>query len=97
MKLKRAEDGKSMNATIEEPATVRELTRYVEREHPRLRTSYNARREQLVVVGQPGRPEPPAVLREILGSSDFEMGAQTVASRGRWLGVINAADGGKHD
>jgi hypothetical protein len=84
-----------MSTIVEDPATVRELTRYVEREHPRLRTSYNARREQLVVVGQPGQPEPPAALHEVLGSSGFEMQAQTVASRGRWLGVVNAADDGR--
>jgi hypothetical protein len=83
-----------MSTIVEDPATIRELTRYVEREHPRLRTSYNARREQLVVVGQPGKPEPPAALREILGSSRFAVQAQTVASRGRWLGVVNAADHG---
>jgi hypothetical protein len=83
-----------MSTTVENPATIRDLTRYVEREQPCLRTSYNARREQLVVVGQPGKHEPPAALREILGSSGFEMEAQTVASRGRWLGVMNAADDG---
>jgi hypothetical protein len=49
-----------MSTAVEDPATVRELTRYVEHEYPRLSTSYNARREQLVVVGQPGKPEPPA-------------------------------------
>jgi hypothetical protein len=87
-----------MSASVEVPTSIRELTRYVEREHPQLRTSYNARCEQLVVVSQPGHPEPSAALREILASSDFEMGAQTVASRGRWLGVINASeDGGEHD
>lgn len=43
-----------------------------EREHPRLRTVLNDHHEQLVVVGQSGHPEPPAALREILGSSDFE-------------------------
>jgi hypothetical protein len=83
-----------MSTTVEDPATIRELTRYVEREHPRLSTAYNARCEQLVVVGQPGKPEPSAALREILGSSGFEMAAQTVDSRGRWLGVVNAADHG---
>jgi hypothetical protein len=83
-----------MSAAIEDPATIRELTRYVEREYPRLSTSYNARCEQLVVVGQPGRPEPPAALREIAASNGFEMEAQTGASRSRWLGVINAADNG---
>jgi hypothetical protein len=49
-----------MSTRVENPATIRDLTRYVEREHPCLRTSHNARREQLVVVGQPGKPEPPA-------------------------------------
>jgi cell division protein ZapA (FtsZ GTPase activity inhibitor) len=43
-----------MNTIVEDPATVHELTRYVEREHPCLRTSYNARCEQVVVVGQTG-------------------------------------------
>jgi hypothetical protein len=84
-----------MSAAVEDPATIRELTRYVEHEHPRLSTSYNARREQLIVVGQRGKPEPPAALREIIGSNDFEVQAQTVASRGRWLGVVNATDGGQ--
>jgi hypothetical protein len=82
-----------MNTIVENPASIRELTRYVEHEHPDLDTSYNARREQLVVVGRPGRPEPPAALREILGSSDFELRARAVASRGRWIGVVNGADG----
>ena len=77
-----------MSTAVEDPATVRELTRYVEHEHPALDTPDNARREQLVVVGQPGRPEPPAALREIIASNGFEMRAQTVASRSRWLGVI---------
>jgi hypothetical protein len=77
-----------MNATVEDPATVRELTRYVEHEHPDLSTSYNARCEQVVVVGHPGQPEPPAALREVIATNGFEMRAQTVASRGRWLGVI---------
>ena len=81
-----------MSTTVEDPATIRELTQYVEHEHPGLSTSYNARSEQLVVVGRPGKPEPPAALREILGSSQFELRAQTVASRGRWLGVVNAGD-----
>jgi hypothetical protein len=85
-----------MSATVEEPTTVRELTRYVEH-HTVLRTSYNARREQLVVVGKPGE-QPPIGLWEILGSSDFEMQTVTADSRGRWLGVINASeDGGQHD
>jgi hypothetical protein len=82
-----------MSAAVEDPATIRELTRYVEHEHPRLNTSYNARREQLIVVDQPGKPEPPAALRGIIASNDFEVQAQTVASRGRWLGVVNATDG----
>jgi hypothetical protein len=77
-----------MSSAVEDPATVRELTRYVEREYPRLSTSYNARCEQVVVVGQPGRPEPPAALREVVASNGFEVQAQAVASRGRWLGVI---------
>lgn len=80
-----------MSTTVKDPTSIRELTRYVEREHPRVSTSYNARREQLVVVGQPGKPEPPAALREILGSSAFELRAHAVASRARWLGVVNAA------
>jgi hypothetical protein len=84
-----------MSTIVEDPATIRELTRYVEHEHRDLSTSYNARREQLVVVGRPGKPEPPAALREAIASSDFEMEAQTVASRGRWLGVVNAADDGR--
>jgi hypothetical protein len=85
-----------MSTTVEDPATVRELTRYVERKHPRHRTSYNDRCEQLVIVGQPDKPEPPATLREILGSSAFELRAHAVTSRARWLGVVNAAaDGGE--
>jgi hypothetical protein len=83
-----------MSASVEEPANIRELTRYVEREHPRLRTLLNDQHEQLVVVGQPGHPEPPAALREVLGSSGFEMRAETADSRGRWLAVINTADDG---
>ena len=82
-----------MSAAVEDPASIRELTRYVEHEHPRLSTSYNAHREQLIVVGQSGKPEPPAALRVIIASNGFEVQAQTVASRGRWLGVVNAADG----
>jgi hypothetical protein len=81
-----------MSATVEDPASIRELTRYVEREHPRHRTSYNARREQLVIVGQPGKPEPPAALREIIASNDFELRAHAVAGRGRWVGVVNTED-----
>jgi hypothetical protein len=77
-----------MSSAGEDPTTVRELTRYVEHEHPDLSTSHNARCEQVVVVGQHGRPEPPAALREVVASNGFEMTAQTVASRGRWLGVI---------
>lgn len=83
-----------MSTTVEDATTIRELTRYVEREHPCLRTSYNARREQLVVVGQPGQPQPPAALREIIASGGFELRAHSVASRGRWVGVVNAADNG---
>jgi hypothetical protein len=81
-----------MNATVENPTTIRELTRYVEREHPRLRTLLNDQHEQLVAVEQPGHPEPPAALREILGSSGFELRARAVASRGRWLGVVTVGD-----
>jgi hypothetical protein len=81
-----------MSATVEDPTTIRELTRYVEREHPRLRTLLNDQYEQVVIVGQPGHPEPSAALREVLGSSSFEMQAETTDSRGRWLGVISAAD-----
>jgi hypothetical protein len=50
-----------MSATVEDPTTIRELTRYVEH-HTDLDTSYNARHEQVVVVGRPGNPESPAVL-----------------------------------
>ena len=81
-----------MSAAVEDSATIHELTRYVEHEHRDLDTSYNARREQLVVVGQPGNPEPPAALREVIDSSDFELRAHGVASRGRWIGVVNAGD-----
>jgi hypothetical protein len=84
-----------MSSAVEDPTTIRELTRYVEREYPRLSTSYNARCEQVVVVGRPGRPEPPAALREIIASNGFEVATQTVASRGRWIGVVNAADDGR--
>ena len=82
-----------MSTAVENPTTVRELTRYVEREYPRLSTSYNARCEQLV-VRQPGKPEPPAALRETIASNDFELRAHAMASRGRWLGVVNGADNG---
>ena len=81
-----------MSSTFETPATVCELTRYVEHEYPGHDTSYNDRHGQLVVVGQPGKPEPPAALREIIGSNQFELRAQAVADRGRWVGVVNAAD-----
>jgi hypothetical protein len=84
-----------MSTAVEDPATVRELTRYVEHEYPRLSTSFNTRCEQVVVVGQPGSPEPPAALREIITSNDFEVQAQTVASRGRWIGVVNLPDDGR--
>ena len=84
-----------MSSAVEDPTTIRELTRYVEHEHPDLSTSYNARCEQVVVVGRPGQPEPPAALRETIASNGFEMKAQTVASRGRWIGVINPADDGR--
>lgn len=85
-----------MSATFdfEDPTTVRELTRYVEHAHPDLRASYNDRHKQLIVVGQPGRPEPPAELREIIGGGRFELRAHAVADRGRWVGVVNAADDG---
>jgi hypothetical protein len=81
-----------MSSAVEDPVAVRELTRYVEHEHPDLSTSYNARCEQVVVVGRPGQPEPPAALREIIASNGFEVATQTVASHGRWIGVVNAAD-----
>lgn len=84
-----------MSSAVEDPATVRELTRYVERECPRLSTSYNARCEQVVVVGRPGQPEPPAALREIIAANGFEVATQTVASRGRWIGVVNLPDDGR--
>lgn len=77
---------------VEDPATIRELTRYVEREHPRCRTLLNDKHEQLVIVGQPGYPEPPAALREVLGSSGFEVQAKTADSRGRWIGVVTGDD-----
>ena len=85
-----------MSTTVEEPASIRKLTRYVEREHPDLRTSYNDRHEQVVIVGQPGYPEPSAALREIIASSGFELRAQAVADRRRWVGVVNAADHGSN-
>jgi hypothetical protein len=81
-----------MSTMVEDSTTIRELTRYVEREHPDLKTLLNDRHEQLVVVGQPGHPEPSAALREVLGSGQFQMQAETTDSRGRWLGVVNAAD-----
>jgi hypothetical protein len=81
-----------MSTAVEDPTTARELTRYVECEYPRLSTSYNARCEQVVVVSQPGRPEPPAALRKIIASNGFEVATQTVASRGRWIGVVNPPD-----
>jgi hypothetical protein len=84
-----------MSTTVEDPATVRELTRYVEHEYPDLSTSYNGRCEQVVVVGRPGQPEPPAALREVIASNGFEVATQTVASRGRWIGVVNATDDGR--
>jgi hypothetical protein len=84
-----------MSSAVEDPTTVRELTRYVEHEHPDLSTSHNARCEQVVVVGQHGRPEPPAALREVIASNGFEVATQTVASRGRWIGVVNATDDGR--
>ncbi len=87
-----------MSVTVEDPTTLRELLRYVEREHPDLSTSFDTRHSQLVVVGRPGQPEPPAALREILGSDRFELRAHAVADRSRWVGAINAADhGGEHD
>lgn len=76
---------------VEQPTTIRELLRYVEREHPDLRPAYNSGFGQVFVSGQPGQAEPPAALREILGTN-FE--TQTVASRGHWFGVVNAADDG---
>lgn len=85
-----------MSTTVANPTTIRELARYVEREHPDLSTSYNDQHKQLVVVGQPGHPEPSAALRETITSSGFEIGTQTVASRGRWLGVVTGPNGGKH-
>jgi hypothetical protein len=88
---RRDRGSRRMSIAIEDSATVRELTRYVEHEYPALSTSYNARCEQLVVVGQPGQPEPPA-LREIVATNGFEVATQTVASRGRWIGVVNVAD-----
>jgi hypothetical protein len=81
-----------MSSAVEDPATIRELTRYVEREYPRLSTSYNGRYGQVVVVGQPGQSEPPAALREVIAANGFEVATQTVASRGRWIGVVNTAD-----
>ena len=84
-----------MSSAVNDPATVRELTRYVEHEHPDLPTSYNGRRKQVVIVGQPGRPEPPAALREMVASNGFEVATQTDASRGCWIGVVNAADDGR--
>lgn len=80
-----------MSAVVEEPASIRELTRYVERELPNLKTLLNDQHEQLVVVGQPGA-KPPIGLWEILGGNSFEMQVKTTDSRGRWMGVTNAAD-----
>lgn len=80
-----------MSTTFETPTTIRELTRYIEREHPDLQPAYNSGFGQVFVSGQPGQAEPSAALREILGSN-FE--TQTVAIRGHWIGVVNAADDG---
>lgn len=83
-----------MSTTVENPATIYELTRYIEREHPQLKTSYNDRHEQVMIVGQPGKPEPPAALREIIGGERFEARTETVATRGRWIGVITGSENG---
>ena len=81
-----------MSSTFETPATVRELTRYVEREHPDLDTSFDARLDQLLVTGTPGRAEPPVALREILGSKHFEVQDEQVTGRKRWVAIVNFTD-----
>ena len=81
-----------MSTTVEQPTTVRELTRYVQDEHPSLDPSYHSSLDQLLVVGQPERPEPPAALREVLGSDQFEMQDQQVTGRAQWVAIVNAAD-----
>lgn len=69
-------------------ATISELAHYVETEHPKLRTLLNDRHRQLVIIGQPGHPEPPATFREAFGSSSFEIETETADDKGRWLAVV---------
>lgn len=82
-----------MSATFEEPTTVRALAQYVESEHPDLSPSYHGGLDQLLVVGQPGKPEPPTALREILGRGHFAIQDEQVTGRSRWVAIINPADG----
>lgn len=78
-----------MSAVVEEPASIHELTRYVEREHPDLRTVLNGQHEQLVAVGQPRHPELPAVLREVLAKSAFECRPKQPIVAGARLALSN--------
>ena len=81
-----------MNAAgVEQPTTVRELTRYVENGHPNLDPSYDAGLDQLLIVGQPGRAEPPAALREVLATGHFEIQDEQVTGRTRWVAIVNPA------
>jgi|AntDeeMetagen134_2_1112570.scaffolds.fasta_scaffold00268_2 hypothetical protein len=82
-----------MSTTVEDPTTVRELTRCVQDAHPNLDTSYDADLDQLLVVGQPGKPEPPAALREVLVTEHFEIQDQQATGRSRWVAIVNPADG----
>jgi hypothetical protein len=83
-----------VSTAIEEPANVVELAHYVIDEHPHLEPAYNAGIGQLLLVGQPGKPEPPAALREMLGCKQFEVQGQQVTGRDRWIALVNRADGG---
>lgn len=83
-----------MNSTVEQPANVVELAHYVIDEHPHLEPSYNAGIGQLLLVGQPGRPEPPVALREMLGCEQFEVQDQQATGRDRWIALVNNANGG---
>lgn len=78
---------------FEDPTTIRELTRYIEREHPNLDPSYDSGLDQLLVVAQPGKPEPPAALRKVLATDHFEILDQQTTGRSRWVAIVNPADG----
>ena len=79
-----------MSVTDRRPTTVRGLSEYVEAEHPELTPDYDASRDQLLIVGQPGNPEASAALREVLATQRFAIQDEQATGRARWVAIVNA-------